>query len=178
MMNKWFAVALSLTIALVVAGCGGKKAAAPPAGGEGDKESSGMKINLDDLKNLPAPAPAEPAPTPAPAEPAPAPAPAEPAPAPAPGAAAAPAAVPGELDPQQAKLIGTSWQVGDVEAAFQDGDTVMLKGGQIAGIMPDGLEAQYKYEGGKITLSALGQERTGTWDGEKLVVDGNVATKK
>lgn len=71
------------------------------------------------------------------------------------------------------KLIGTNWQVGDFKMEFQSEEAVKISGGALATIAPDGLDAEYTYEDGAIVLSAMGQTREGTWDGENLVIDGN-----
>jgi hypothetical protein len=71
----------------------------------------------------------------------------------------------------------------EVEAAFIDGTKVKLKGGPLKDLLPQGLDAKYAYESdasgnGVITVSALGQTKKGTWDGEKLVVDGVAGVKQ
>ncbi len=72
-------------------------------------------------------------------------------------------------------LAGTKWQLGDYEIDFKDEGKVLVKGGQIATLVPDGAEGEYKVEDGKFSVSILGQSFNGTWDGSKLVVDGNEA---
>lgn len=176
-MKKWMAVAC-VALSGFFAGCGGSEPAEAPAGGD----EGSPTINLENLDNAPAPeAPAAPeAPVAAP-EVAPAPEPAPAPEAPVMDGAAAPAAapaVPGEVDPQLAKLIGTTWMIDDIEANFKDATTVALKGGPLAAIMPNGLDATYTYENGTITVSAVGSTKTGTWDGTTLVIDGKTATKK
>jgi len=84
----------------------------------------------------------------------------------------------GAVDPMHEKLIGTEWMVGDYHVAFKDAETVRVKGGPLATLAPNGLDATYKLEDGIIEVQAMGQTRTGTWDGEELVVDGNVAQPK
>ncbi|HOF40566.1 MAG TPA: hypothetical protein PLD73_10860 [Candidatus Hydrogenedentes bacterium] len=73
------------------------------------------------------------------------------------------------------ELTGTKWQLGDYEINFKDDGKVLVKGGQISTLMPDGAEGEYKIEDGKFSVSILGQSFNGTWDGSKLVVDGNEA---
>lgn len=72
-------------------------------------------------------------------------------------------------------LAGTKWQLGEYVVDFKDDGKVLVKGGQIATLMPDGAEGEYKVEDGKFSVSVLGQSFNGTWDGSKLVVDGNEA---
>ena len=148
------AVALS---AAVLTGCGGSAEPSP----------------------APAPKVTTPAPAAAPAAAAPA---AEAAPAAADAGAVmmAPAATPAPAgaDPVQAKLFNTSWLVGDFEVTFIDQAKMTIKGGPLTAIAPNGLEANYSYNAGIIEVTAMGTTKTGTWDGEKLVVDGNEGKRK
>lgn len=122
----------------------------------------------------PAPAPAPKVVTPAPAA----------APAPAAEAAetgeAAEAAAPAAegADELHAKLINTAWKVGDFEVNFLDTEKVLVKGGPLSAIAPNGLEAKYSYAEGLIEVTAMGQTKKGTWDGETLTVDGNAGVRK
>jgi hypothetical protein len=84
----------------------------------------------------------------------------------------------GAADATQQKLIGTTWQVGDIQVTFTSANKVKLAGGPIANAAPNGLDADYSYQNGTLEVTALGQTKNGTWDGDKLVVDGNVAVKK
>ncbi len=128
--------------------------------------------------------PRTPTPTPA-ATPTPAPPPV-PSP-PAEETATAPAAETGEeeageeapkaVDPLHEKLIGTAWMLGDVHVQFLDAEKVVLKGGPLNALAPNGLTANYSYKDGLVEVSAIGQTKTGTWDGEKLVVDGTVGKR-
>lgn len=106
------------------------------------------------------------------------------APAPAPGASPeaaappeAPAAAPGEtaaVEPAaegSGSLVGTTWQIGDFTVEFKDDSQVLVKGGQIATLMPDGAMGEYKVEDGKFSVSILGMTKSGTWDGQKLIID-------
>lgn len=174
-MSKWYMAIVAALVTLSFAACSSPEKA-PSV--EVDKPTIDVQAIDEALKNAPPPAAPAPEVTPPAAAPAPAPV-VEPAPAPeaAPAADAA-AAVPGELDATHAKLIGTSWMVGDVEANFTDKDSVMLKGGIVATLAPDGLEADYTFADGKVELNAAGNTKSGTWDGTALVIDGTVATKK
>jgi predicted small lipoprotein YifL len=98
---------------------------------------------------------------------------------PAPDAAAAPAA--GGLD-------GTTWKVDVFEITFKGDSEILVKGGPLAAIMPDGATGSYKLDGSALDLSAMGKNFKGSWDGtvlkidnaaaEKIVIDGAAAEKK
>ncbi len=76
-------------------------------------------------------------------------------------------------------LVGTAWAFEDgTEISFKDAETAVIKGGVVALIAPGGLDAALTFEDGNVTISAMGQTKTGTWDGESFEMDGNVATKK
>lgn len=150
-MKSLFSLTLVLAATLTFAACGGKSTPAP----------------------APTPA-AKPVVPPAPAT-----APAAEAPKqvdgsvnPAPAAAEA-------VDPAVQKLVGTTWAMPDgVEFTFKDSNTALAKGGMIAAISPNGLPVTFTYKDGKIEFSAMGRTKVGTWDGEKLIVEGAPATKK
>lgn len=109
-------------------------------------------------------APAEPAAVSVtPAEPA---APVEPA-APA-DAAAAPAAASG--------LEGSTWKLGEFVITFNDASTITVKGGPLG--EGEGVPGTYTVENGNITINAVNQSKTGTWDGTALVIDGTTAEKQ
>jgi len=148
-MKKLLATLLVGVFVVVMAGCSGGAKDAAPAGG-GTEETV-------------APPPAGTVETPPAAA-------ADPA-VEAPGGTAA-------ADPAAAGatgLAGTKWQLGEYVVDFKDDGKVLVKGGQIATLMPDGAEGEYKVEDGKFSVSVLGQSFNGTWDGSKLVVDGNEA---
>lgn len=69
-------------------------------------------------------------------------------------------------------LIGTTWMVGDMRVHFKDGQYVLVEGGEVAEIAPEGMNAAYTLENGTITVTAMGRTTTATWDGERLVVGG------
>jgi hypothetical protein len=69
-------------------------------------------------------------------------------------------------------LSGTTWMVGDMRVHFKDGQYVLVEGGEVAEIAPEGMNAAYKLENGTITVTAMGRTTTATWDGEQLVVEG------
>jgi len=75
------------------------------------------------------------------------------------------------------ELVGTKWNVGEYEVEFKNNTTVLVKGGQINDLAPEGVEGAYTLEDGRIEVEVLGETRVGTWDGEKLVVDGAEGTK-
>ena len=76
-------------------------------------------------------------------------------------------------------LVGTAWAFEDgTEISFKDAETAVIKGGVVALIAPGGLDAALTFEDGNVTISAMGQTKTGTWDGESFEMNGNAATKK
>ena len=83
-----------------------------------------------------------------------------------------------ELPETHRALVGTTWVVGDFQARFLDGDTVFIAGTPLAEIAPAGMEAPYTIADGVIEVSAAGETKAGTWDGETLMMDGVVAEKK
>lgn len=106
-------------------------------------------------------------------------APATSAPAPAEPPATEPVVAP-EPEPAPAaagSIAGTSWKIDEFEIAFKEDGAMVIKGGPLAAIMPNGAPGTYKIEGGQIEVSAVGQTKRGTWDGEKLIVDGIEAEK-
>ena len=72
-------------------------------------------------------------------------------------------------------LAGTTWKLDEYIVEFQDESRALVKGGQIATLMPDGAMGEYKVEDGKFSISILGMTLDGSWDGETLIVDDNVA---
>ncbi len=148
-MKKLLATLLVGVFVVMMAGCSGGAKDAAPAGGETEETLA------------PPPAGTVETPPAAPVEPA--------VEAPGDTAAADPAAA------GAAGLSGTKWQLGEYVVDFKDDGKVLVKGGQIATLMPDGAEGEYKVEDGKFSVSVLGQSFNGTWDGSKLVVDGNEA---
>ena len=148
-MKKVLAALMAGIFVVAMAGCGGPAQDEPAPAGNGDTEPA----------TTPEAQPEEPA---APAE----------APAETPDESA-------EAQPEAAEggtgLTGTKWQMGDYVIEFQDESNVLVKGGQIATLMPDGAMGEYKVEDGKFSVNILGMTRSGTWDGEKLIVDGTEA---
>jgi len=92
--------------------------------------------------------------------------------------AAAPASASAPVDPLLQKLIGTTWMVGDFQATFQDAKTVLVKGGDLAALYPNGYPATYTFENGTLEVTVMDQKTAATWDGEKLVVDGVEAVRQ
>jgi len=125
----------------------------------------------------PEPKPSEPPiATPAPEEKAPA---AAPEPAPEPEAAPAPEeAAPAEPAVAGGTLVGSTWKIGEFTATFKDDTTVSLKGGPLAAIAPNGLDAKYTLADGKLTVKAMGQTKSGTFDGTNLIIDGDTAVRQ
>ena len=88
--------------------------------------------------------------------------------------AAAPAD--GAASANHQKLIGTSWQVDDITATFQDATKVQLAGPAFG---ETGTAADYTIdEQGNVGVNVGGMTHQGTWDGEKLTMLGKEATKK
>lgn len=75
-------------------------------------------------------------------------------------------------DPALAPLLHTTWKVGGTYITFIAPDKAHVRGGPIAAIAPDGLKVSVRYGAGEIGFSALGQDRSGTWDGSRLIIDG------
>ena len=82
------------------------------------------------------------------------------------------------LPAEHAALVGTTWIVGEYTARFLGPDKVYIGGKPLAEIAPEGLEADYTYKDGRLEISAADKVKTGTWDGDKLVVDGAVGVKQ
>ncbi len=72
-------------------------------------------------------------------------------------------------------LVGTKWTHKGIELTFKEGNKVHLKGGPVAALSPDGVEADYTLEGDKIEVSVMGESHSGTFTDGKLVVDGEEA---
>ncbi len=150
-MKKWMCFSVVVMMVITLGACGGKKC-------EESKTPAAA----------PAVTPQAPAPT----------APAASTPAAVPGTVPAAAAVAAPTDPLHQKLVGTHWMVGDFDVTFQDAQTLMVKGGPLAQTAPNGLAAKYSYENGILKVIAMGQAKTGTWDGTKLVVDGKEGVRQ
>ncbi|MBI4556723.1 MAG: hypothetical protein HY706_04000 [Candidatus Hydrogenedentes bacterium] len=66
-------------------------------------------------------------------------------------------------------LLNTTWKIDEYVITFKNAPVIHIKGG----ILGDtGMEGTYKFENGVVEVSALGQTKTGTWNGGKLVIDG------
>lgn len=103
-------------------------------------------------------------------------------PAPVPGPGVEPAAEPAEgagsvAQPEAGLLVGTTWAIGETILTFKDETKVFAKGGLIAQIAPDGLEATWSLNGTVLEMSAMGETRAGTFDGATLTLGGVTATK-
>ena len=161
---------LGAAVIVAMSGCGGKEAeqAAPEAVEERPALSLDQLVMPEEPEVV---APEEAAPAEAPVSEVPA----EPAVTEAEESAAA---APDATDPQHALLIGTTWTLGDMELNFKDASTLTISGGPVAMLAPDGLDAAYTYAAGALEVSAVGQTRTGTWDGSALTFDGQTAERK
>jgi len=100
-----------------------------------------------------------------------------PAPMPVPGLSPAPEQGPVSVGGADA-LVGTVWAIGDVIVTFKDESKVFAKGGFIAPVAPEGIEATYTLSGNLIELTALDHTITGTFDGTNLVIDGKSAVRQ
>lgn len=80
-----------------------------------------------------------------------------------------------EAAPTVDGLVGTKWTYDEINLEFREGNKVFLKGGPLAALAPDGTEADYTLDGEKFEVNVLGETYTGTFDGEKLTVDGKEA---
>lgn len=160
-MKMWSVLCFAVCMMLAVVACS-------PAGTDSTAPKEEAPAVAPDA--APEAAPATEAAPAAPAEAAPVAAPVEAAPATAPAAdaAAAPAAA---GDP--AALVGTTWKLGDFTINFKDAAKVNIKGGPF----PDGMDADYKVENGNLSVSVMGQTKTGKWDGTTLTIDDKAAEK-
>ena len=75
------------------------------------------------------------------------------------------------------QLAGTKWIVGDMTVTFKDESTFLLETEAIRDDHPNGVEGKFVVRNGIVEANALDQVRTGTWDGEALIVDGAEAKK-
>lgn len=144
---------LCVSALMFMGGCGPKPAATEPAKEQKAEPAKEQKAELAAVPAAPE-APAAPA-----------------------AEAAAPPAPAGPADPLQEKLFGTSWKVDVYTLNFLDAQKVKISGGKITQLFPTGADAKYTFAKdekgvGNITLSLLGLTQKGTWDGEKLVIQG------
>jgi hypothetical protein len=186
-MKKSLIGMLSLFVVVALAGCGGSTPEANSDGGDRGKGSVESKAGSDGgAKAKPAMKGGEEGSGSA-----------EKAPAAAPAAAPAPAAKTeeekraakkGEPAPAEEKveeaaapvmdgLVGSKWTYEEIELTFKEGNKVHLKGGPLAALAPDGTDADYTLKDGAIEVSVMGETYSGTFDGEKLIVDGTEAVK-
>lgn len=176
-MKRWMHGVLALALIAGISACGGQDKAAAPAGEDDDRAGG---IDTGSIKKaMEKAAPAEAAPA-APEEGSGSSLPVEETAPPVDGAVTDTAPVEDSASAgggdAHAKLVGTKWQAGEFELNFTDKEKVMIKGGPLAAIAPDGLEATYTFDGTVLQVTAMGQTKTGTWDGTKLVLDGAEAT--
>jgi hypothetical protein len=74
-------------------------------------------------------------------------------------------------------LTGSKWTYNEIELEFREDGKVHLKGGPVAALAPDGLEAPYTLADGNLSVDVFGQAYAGTWDGSVLQIAGENATK-
>lgn len=74
-------------------------------------------------------------------------------------------------------LVGTVWAYDGMTITFTDDSKLLLKGGVVDDVAPEGLEGTYTLENGIIEVSAhtVGITKSGTFDGTTMVVDGKTA---
>ncbi|NIA14617.1 MAG: hypothetical protein GWP08_11105 [Nitrospiraceae bacterium] len=96
---------------------------------------------------------------------------------PAPTGASTPATKPAtDAAPMAAAdLVGTVWSYDGMTITFKDDSNLLLKGGVVDGVAPEGLEGTYSLKDGIIEVNAMNITKTGTFDGKTMVVDGKPA---
>lgn len=77
--------------------------------------------------------------------------------------------------PEGSSLEGHTWQIGSIDFTFQKGNHVVVRGGHLVEPMPTGAPGLYTLEGRELTLDVLGREYAGSWDGNRLVLNGKEA---
>jgi dienelactone hydrolase len=80
-------------------------------------------------------------------------------------------------DVAMAPLLHTTWKLGDTRIMFTEPGTAVARGGIVSTLSSDGIKVSVEYREGAISLSAMGLERSGTWDGASLVIDGHRARR-
>ena len=102
-----------------------------------------------------------------------------PATAPAPAVAPAPTVAPAAGSTAQTPtLAGTTWLYDGITVVFRDETALLLKGGMITELAPNGLEGTYTLENGVMKAQVMDQTVSGTFDGASLVVDGKPAVRQ
>ena len=74
-----------------------------------------------------------------------------------------------------ADLVGTVWVYDGMTITFMDDSKLLLKGGVVEDVAPEGLDGTYTLKDGIIEVSALDITKSGTFDGKTMVVDGKTA---
>jgi len=104
------------------------------------------------------------------------------APTPSSAAKPAPPATPepaeGSAAQTAATLSGTTWVYDGITVTFKNESSLLLKGGMVSELAPDGLEGTYKLENGVIEVNVMDQTVSGTFDGTNLMVDGKPALRQ
>ena len=75
-------------------------------------------------------------------------------------------------------LKGTKWEVGGNLLEFQDGFKILLTSEQLSKRHPNGLGGTYEVKGKKLIITIMGGTSDGSWDGEKLTLDGKPGVKQ
>jgi hypothetical protein len=80
------------------------------------------------------------------------------------------------------QLVGSDWIIGDMVVSFKDTQTLSVKGGAVEEMAPNGVEGTYSIKNGavEVLVEIMGEQhvRRGTWDGERLIVDGTPALRQ
>jgi len=74
-------------------------------------------------------------------------------------------------------LRDSTWEVGGFELQFGEAPQVHVSGDAVP--IPGGVDGFYTIDTeGVVEVRALGQAKSGVWDGERLMVDGAEALRK
>lgn len=151
-MKKWSIVCLAACLMISMAACtsGGTDPTEAEDGAAAPAPETESAAAIEPAPATPEPAAAVTTPDAAPAE-----------------TVAAPAAATG--------LEGTTWKIDEFTVAFKDATTINVKGGPLGD--GEGIPGTYTVENGAITINAMGQSKSGTWDGTNLSIDNTPAVK-
>lgn len=70
------------------------------------------------------------------------------------------------------ELEGTTWAVGGLIIAFQEGGHILATGPSVSEYAPGGAPGRCAIRDGIVELEILGRIYTGSWDGDALIVEG------
>ena len=73
------------------------------------------------------------------------------------------------------ELVGHAWKSGEHLFIFQKGGNVLVRGGHIQDSMPNGAPSRFELKGEELKLDVLGIHYTGTWNGQQLVINDQIA---